>query len=93
MSKTLSELWNGNLAPAQDLGKNNEDIQHLRELMASNGEALEKDLNEAQKKRWENYSLCAEEYVSLMVEEVFCSGACLGAKIAAETLFGAESIA
>ncbi len=86
MREMLADLWNGNLAPVRDLGRNNEEIQHLKGLIASNGEKLEKTLSDAQKKHWENYILCIEECFSLMVEEAFCDGVHLGTKLTIEAL-------
>ncbi len=91
MAQTLAALWNGNLAPVRHLGKNNKEILHLEDLIKRNVELLEQQLGDAQKKRWETYFMCVEEYFSLMTEQAFCDGFCLGTKLTAEALSGAES--
>ncbi|MBR7147030.1 MAG: hypothetical protein IKD11_04840, partial [Oscillospiraceae bacterium] len=90
MEKLLCRLWNGEIVPVREWGKSNEELRHLEELMERNAEKFQKEFGGAQKKCWESYLLCAEEYLSLAVEEAFCTGVCFGARFAAEALFGVE---
>jgi len=84
MSELLANLWNGTLAPARHFDENSEEMQHLENLIARHSKTMEQLLLEAQKPCWENYQLCTEEHSSLMAEQAFCSGFCLGIKLAAE---------
>ncbi len=90
MVQTLAALWNGNLAPARHLSENNGELRCLEELIKRNAELLETQLSDAQKKRWESYFMCIEEYFSLMTEQAFCDGFCLGTKLTTEALTGAK---
>ena len=86
-------LWNGNIEPAQNSGRNNKDIKELEFLMQRNSEKLEAVLHESEIKTFEKYNSCVTEYLILSSEQAFCDGFYLGAKIIAEALTGAEEIA
>lgn len=90
MVQTLAALWNGNLSPVRHLGENNAELRHLEELIKRNTDLLEAQLNDMQKNRWESYFMCIEEYLSLMTEQAFCDGFCLGTKLTTEALGGAK---
>lgn len=92
MIKTIEQLWNGNLEPIAHSRVNNPEIKHLTKLIQRNHENLKENLNEKLKEMLENYSECKNEYLALTNEQAFCNGFCLGMRIAAEALIGAEEI-
>ncbi len=49
MTKTISELWNGNLDPVTRLGMNNTEIAKMEKLMSDNYSKLKSKLNDEQK--------------------------------------------
>lgn len=49
MTKTIAELYNGNLCPIKNLGKFNTEIKHLEDLVEKNLESIEKELSKQQK--------------------------------------------
>ncbi len=89
--KTLADLWNGTLKPACRLGETNREIKHLEQLLQRNSKQLTALFNANQAERWEVLSDCMDEYLSLLCEQAFCDGFCLGAKITAESLGDTDS--
>ena len=49
MTKTISELWSGNLDPISRLGMNNIEIAKMEKLMLDNYKNLKAKLNDEQK--------------------------------------------
>ena len=90
MTKTISQLWSGNLAPVTRLGMNNIEIDKMEKLMSDNYAKLKTKLNDETKENLEKYVDCVNDYVLLISEQSFCDGFCLGSKISAEALVGAE---
>lgn len=90
MTKTISELWSGNLDPISRLGMNNIEIAKMEKLMLDNYKNLKSKLNDEQKEILEKYYDCVSDYGLLISEQSFCDGFCLGTKISAEALIDAE---
>ena len=90
MTKTISQLWSGNLDPVTRLGMNNIEIDKMEKLMSDNYNKLKIKLNDETKENLEKYVDCVNDYVLLISEQSFCDGFCLGSKISAEALVGAE---
>ena len=89
MTKTISQLWRGNLEPIMHLGLDNIEINNMEKLMSDNFDKLKEKINEEQKEILEKYSECVSDYVLLICEQSFCDGFCLGSKISAEALVSA----
>ncbi|MBR5514567.1 MAG: hypothetical protein IKU52_00015 [Clostridia bacterium] len=81
MKTTLFDLWNGNLCPVREYCKNNEKIDELEDLISKNGSKLSADINARQRKRFEIYNQCIEEYLQYTNEEAFYYGISLAFKI------------
>lgn len=92
MTKTISELWSGNLDPITRLGMNNIEIEKMEKLMSDNYDKLKAKLNDETKEILEKYFDCVNDYVLLISEQSFCDGFCLGTKILAEALVSAEQL-
>lgn len=90
MTKTISQLWSGKLDPVTRLGMNNIEIDKMEKLMSDNYAKLKTKLNDETKENLEKYVDCVNDYVLLISEQSFCDGFCLGSKISAEALVGAE---
>lgn len=90
MSKKISELWNGKLAPVNDLGVSNPELKELVYLMNCHMEKLEKLSSEEAKEIFEKYNECVNDYNYEMREQAFCLGFSLGAKITAEAFAVSE---
>ena len=86
MTKTIAEIWNGNLDPVRYYGVDNHETKLLEALMARHAEKLEKELGEQAKDIFSRYCECVNDYVALMGRQAFCDGFCLGGKIVAEAL-------
>lgn len=92
MTKTISQLWCGNLEPVMHLGANNIEIAKMEKLMSDNFSKLKTNINDEQKEILEKYLDCVNDYVLLISEQSFCDGFCLGTKISAEALIIGEQI-
>ena len=92
MTKTISQLWSGNLDPITRLGMNNIEIDKMEKLMSDNYDKLKDKLNDETKEILEKYFDCINDYVLLISEQSFCDGFCLGTKISAEALVSAERL-
>ena len=92
MKKIIAKIWNGDLDPVQHLGEGNHKMSHLEYLIYQNHEIIEKGIDEDTKKDFKKYNNCMSEYVSVVMEQAFCDGFCLGAKITAEALTGADKM-
>lgn len=92
MTKTISQLWSGNLDPITRLGMNNIEIDKMEKLMSDNYDKLKDKLSDETKEILEKYFDCVNDYVLLISEQSFCDGFCLGTKISAEALVSAEQL-
>lgn len=81
---TLSDLWQGRIAPLEDCN-NQEDVQKLLALVKTNGVKMEQMLDEKQRERWGKYEECMHEYYSLLAEYGFIAGFRLGSKLFAQS--------
>lgn len=86
MTNTIVRLWHGDLEPVSSSGTNDPELKELEHLLQRNGERLEEYLDEKGKALFEKYFDCVEEYISVLCEQAFCNGFCLGTKITAEAL-------
>lgn len=84
MKKFLSDSWNGNLCPVKNCGKNDPEIKNLMELIAKNRDKIEKTFDEPQTQIFETYNCCVQEYLELILEQVFYQGFSLGIKFTTE---------
>lgn len=90
MTNTIVRLWRGDLEPVSSSGTNDPELKELERLLQRNGERLEEYLDEKGKALFEKYFDCVEEYISVLCEQAFCNGFCLGTKLAAEALLTQE---
>lgn len=86
MTNTIVRLWHGDLEPVSSSGTNDPELKELERLLQRNGERLEEYLDEKGKALFEKYYNCVEEYISVLCEQAFSNGFCLGTKITAEAL-------
>lgn len=86
MVQTISDLWNGDIAPCEHCGSHDAQANHLIGLMERNREALREGLTAAQMELFQRYIDSSEAYLLRMLELAFCDGFCLGSKLAIEVL-------
>jgi hypothetical protein len=86
----ISKIWNGSIAPVRQLGERNGECKELEKLLERNLENLERELGESARETLRKYNLCLEEYLLVLCEQSFHDGFCLGTRITAEGLIGAE---
>lgn len=86
MMETIVRLWHGELEPVRYAGINDPNIKQLESLLQRNGEKLEKYLDEKGNDIFEKYNDCVKEYISVLSEQSFSDGFCLGTKLVAEAL-------
>ena len=84
MAKTISQLWNGDLAPIQDLSTHNPELKALEPLIEHNLTTLTDHLSAPLRSLFQNYSDCIDEYFLLAREQAFCDGFSLGMKLLSE---------
>ena len=87
MKKTISELWNGNLAPIQTFREHNPELQALEQQTQHKLDAFAEELTEPLQKRLESYNNSLTEYIVLLTERAFCDGFSLGLKLLSEAFF------
>lgn len=88
MTQTITELWNGNIAPVEHCGDHDPELNRLFRLMERNREALGGGLTEAQMETFQKYIDCSDEYLLRMLEIAFCDGFTVAAKLLTEALLG-----
>lgn len=86
MNCTISDLWNGNIAPCEHCGAHDADANRLVGSMEHSREALWEGLTAAQKELFQKYIDCSEDYLLRMLELAFCEGFSLGSKLITEAL-------
>lgn len=86
MTQTITDLWNGEIAPCEHCGAYDADANHLLGSMERNREALLESLTAAQKELFRKYIDCSEDYLLRMLELDFCEGFTLGSKLTIEVL-------
>ncbi len=86
MKSILEELWWGNLCPDTILGRMSTEEKELAEHIMTHHEKLESLLDDKQKKIFEKYNDCREEYSTFSDKQIFTYGFCLGARIAFEVM-------
>lgn len=86
MPQTISDLWNGNIAPCEHCGAHDKEANELIRLMERHREMLLSGLTELQKELLQKYIDCSEEYLLRLMELSFCDGFCLAGRLAAEVI-------
>lgn len=86
MSQTITDLWNGNIAPCEHCGSHDTEANRLNALMERNREHLREGLTAAQKEIFQKYIDCSEDYLLRMLELAFCDGFCLGSRLVMESI-------
>lgn len=86
MRTTIEKLWNGNIASAENCGVGNPEIENLVILMERHKELLDQELGQRQKRVFEEYVDCAEEYVCLISKCAFRDGFSLASRLMTEAL-------
>ena len=87
MKRTIIDLWNGDISPITNCGKNDPEIKNLVGLIERNCQNLENTLNEKQKEILEKYVCCVNEYLDLITEQAFYEGFSLSSKLLTEAFF------
>lgn len=88
MPHIIEELWNGNIAPCDNCGAGDPDINLLVVYIERHKNALLQNLGTRQKALLEKYSDCWDEYLSRMSEEAFKDGFCLATALFTEAYYG-----
>jgi len=86
MTHTISDLWNGNIAPCEHCGSHDTKANHLISLIERNREDLFKSLTAAQAETFQKYIDCCEEYLLRMLELAFYEGFSLASKLTIESM-------
>ena len=88
MTQTITDLWNGNIAPVEHCGAHDPELNYLSSLMERNREALGGGLTAAQMETFQKYIDCSDKYLLRMLEIAFCDGFTVAAKLLTEALLG-----
>lgn len=92
MTKTITRIWYSDLEPMTYSGLDNNEIRHLARQQDQDHQRLNASLDDRGKELFQKYIESSYRYRDTLNEQAFCSGFCLGAKITAEALIGAEEI-
>lgn len=92
MTKTIAQLWRGEIEPIAYSGAKNDEIKQLVKQEIKNAEKLKNLLSEKEMSVFESYSECTNKCACAMMEQAFCDGFALGTKITAEAFVGAEEV-
>lgn len=84
MKTTISDLWNGRIAPFEHCGAHNHEINCLHLLIEESREKLWDELTQEQKVQFQKYIDLSNDYLFHMLELAFCEGFTLGNKMAFE---------
>ena len=84
MYQTTIELWNGNIAPCENCGAYDPEINKLITLCERNCENLRKNLTPEQEETLQKYIDCCDEYHLRMIELSFAEGFRLGIRLTSE---------
>ena len=85
MNNTISDLWNGNIAPCEHCGSHDPEVNKLIGQIERHRESLRGELNDAQKNAFQKYIDSSEMYLLRMMELAFCEGFSLGSKLMFES--------
>ena len=86
MLQTISELWNGNVAPCEHCGSHDVQANRLSSLLAQHRNVLMDRLTDEQTELLQKYVDCSEDYLLRLLELAFCEGFSLGSKLIIEVL-------
>lgn len=86
MKPTIESLWNGNIAPADNCGAGDPEIENLILLIERHRETLAAELGQGQRCVFEKYTDCMEEYVCLISMCAFRDGFSIAGRLMAEAL-------
>lgn len=89
MGNLLKELWYGNISPI-DTNGNTKETKEVSQLLAKNGVKVEEFLGKEGREFFDKYRECSAEYESLISEEAFICGFCLGMRFLAEAFFESD---
>ena len=84
MSQTISDLWNGNIAPVEHCGAHDPELNNLLRLLERHREQLREGFTPAQKENFEKFIDCSDEYFLRMLGLAFCEGYILGGRLMLE---------
>ena len=87
MANTISDLWNGNIAPVEHCGSHDLKANMLIGMVEQQKEALIDSLTNTQLEIFRRFLNCSEDYLFRMQELAFCEGFTLGSKLAMEILY------
>lgn len=86
MKSIFEQLWNGNIKPYENSGRNDPEVEELAGFMIRNKNALDELLQEEQKKALDKYITCCDSYYYLLTVHAFRDGFSLASKLLAEAL-------
>ena len=87
MTYTISDLWNGNIAPCEHCGAHDERANQLYCTMQQQKAQLCDCMSPAQNLVFQEYLDYAEEYLLRMMELAFCDGFCIASDLVREASF------
>ena len=92
MTKTIAQLWYGNIEPVNSLGYNNDQMKDLEDTNERIAEMIRKLLAEEGKGLFEKYCDNMNKYLLVSLEQAFCDGYSIGTKITTEALTAADNL-
>lgn len=86
MTRTIADLWNGNIAPCEHCGSHDPEINNLLALLERHEESLNRITTPQQQEIITKYTDCFDEYLLRLVEQAFCEGFSLASRLLTEAL-------
>lgn len=90
MSKTIEQIWSGNLDPVEFLWKDNRELKRMENTLFRELEGLEKTLDG---KQLDIYEKCVDNinrYIYETAKQSFCNGFSIGTRVTAESVVETE---
>lgn len=92
MSKSIEQIWNGNLDPVELLWKDNSELRRIESALFRELERLEKTLDGKQIHIYEKCVDRINDYTGETAKQSFCSGFSLGTRVTAESVLESERL-
>lgn len=92
MSKTIEQIWGGNLDPIEFLWKSNNGLKQMEHALFRRLESLEKTLDSKQLGIYEKCVDDINQYIFETSKKSFCEGFSIGTRITAEAMLETEGI-
>lgn len=86
MTNTITDLWRGDLAPCDQCGAQNPQINRIHILLEQHQQSLCGTLTPEQRLLFERFVDCGQDYLIRLMEQAFCDGFSLSSGLLIDAL-------